>query len=897
VNVNRFIGNRAGWRGALAAALAGGVALSAATASAQALRPNILIIYDTSGSMVDHDRTGPCFFKDGSPLCGNVGDGVAGNDLNNAGCSENDFPRRMFALKRALRDTLAQVGTDEANFGLQRFAMRENAMQSATCPTGHYFQDGTTAVTVSGEDRTGCRMSTHDKAAPQEAYGSWFDGGLKQVLLVPVTADLPGGGKPRAQDFDPPGANIESIYKWIDLGEAAQGNTITDPELRGGNGFYTMLGRSLFYARMYFDNYIKPTDPKAACRKNIVILVTDGAETCDSTGAFAPHTQAASLYASGVETYVVTDRTTGNANNNIAYFGSGTKRPQAIQVDLSDTSAVKSALIGIIAEAVPPIEICNGVDDNCNNQIDEPPLPGVGGQCLCSGLAPENIGKGMCKAGTNVCRGSNGVRCEGCVVPGTEVCNGLDDNCNGQVDEGFDLGAACTNGLQGACLRTGNKVCSPDGSTTICDAPTVVGTTEICNNVDDNCDGMTDEGTLPGVGENCGINIGQCVAGKFKCESGRLVCDQMNTMGVPEICDGLDNNCNGQTDEGFPIDECACAPHSLETLKMGECKPGKRICKGALGFLCEGCVPPRTEVCDGKDNNCDGMIDEGEDLCIAGRICLEAECQLLCGDGEFPCPIGYECQKKVHPTKGEQRICVSTKCREVSCMPGFECNPANGVCVDPCAGVMCNEPQQCFSGECRDCRTKPDLCRADQLCREGRCVEDPCKAVTCQTNQYCDNGECINLCTDTCAAGQRCIRGVCQGDACAGVSCADGTICNPNTAECKSNQCLLRVCPGQKCVPLTGACIDDPCKSVRCPADKCLKCEITPDGAPSCVVDRECQNVVDEVTVTRQIRTGGAGCSCRVPGDPRGTDGAPDGALIVLVALGAAAVWRRRRKS
>jgi MYXO-CTERM domain-containing protein len=853
-------------------------------AEAQALKPNILIIFDTSGSMSDNNQFNTLARTDGSEICKDSNGNILGTD------------RRIYLMKKALRDTLTQVGTDEANLGLARFPQLERPNDPVACPRGHYFNNSTTNL--------GCRLST--QGSNQTTYGTWFDNAFRQAIVVDVTR-RPAGLKPVAADFDPPDGNIATIYRWLDLKETVAGGQITDPEIRSGgagigndpeSGWRTPLGRSLFYARLYFDNFIKPSDPKVACRKNIVILVSDGFEFCDpdSEDAFYPPTQARLLRTiSGVVTYVLTDSALVAGNNPIAVQG-GTGA--AIGVDLLDSSAIQAALVKIIAESVPPIEICNGVDDNCNNLIDEPPLPGVGGQCSCAGLLPENIGKGMCRAGALVCRGAAGIVCEGCVAPGTEICNGLDDNCNGQVDEGFDLGAICTNGGMGACTRAGNLVCAPNGMGTVCDAPTVQGSQEICNNVDDDCDGMVDENApepLPGVGETCGVNLGQCKAGTFRCELGRLVCDQTTSMGMPEICNGLDDNCNGQTDEGFPIEECACPPHSIETLKTGSCKPGRRVCKGALGFVCEGCVPPRMEVCNGLDDDCDGMGDTGDNLCTPGRICVEEDCQLLCGDGEFPCPIGYECQSKVHPTQGPVRICVSTKCRNVSCMPGFNCNQANGLCEDPCAGVMCNDPQKCFDGLCKDCRTKPDLCAPGDLCREGRCVPNPCASVVCQSGQYCDNGQCLTLCNGTCAAGQRCLRGACVADACGAVSCQDGEVCDPNTGLCTPNRCLLIACPGQRCVPLTGTCVDNPCLGVTCPADQCLLCGLTVDGAPECRVDLECRNDRDSTTVDRIIRTGGAGCSCTIPGERSGTN--PQGlALLALAAIAAVRVRRRIRR-
>src|SRR5262249_845953 len=150
-----------------------------------------------------------------------------------------------------------------------------------------------------------------------------------------------------------------------------------------------------FYANTYFSNEIVPKDPKGSCRHNVIVIVTDGDDTCDDANApdnnyslttcsggaafdyFNPIHQACLLTQMGVKVYVITDTTTDNANDAIAKAG-GTG--VSIRVSLNDASAAKSAIVGVIAQNVPPAEICNGKDDNCNGLIDE----GVSNQCsLC----------------------------------------------------------------------------------------------------------------------------------------------------------------------------------------------------------------------------------------------------------------------------------------------------------------------------------------------------------------------------------------------------------------------------------------------------------------------------------------------------------------------------------
>jgi hypothetical protein len=79
-----------------------------------------------------------------------------------------------------------------------------------------------------------------------------------------------------------------------------------------------------------------------------------------------------------------------------------------------------------------------------------------------------------------------------------EICDNKDNNCNGQTDEGFNVGQSCTVGV-GECARTGQFVCKADGTGTECNATPGTPTTEICDNKDNDCDGQTDEGNVCGI--------------------------------------------------------------------------------------------------------------------------------------------------------------------------------------------------------------------------------------------------------------------------------------------------------------------------------------------------------------------------------------------------------------
>ena len=896
---------------------------TAAPAAAQSLRPNILFVFDTSGSMqLDASET------------------WAGERINESAGSCPAVPAgktsRLFALKTAIREALAQVGTDEANFGLMSFPQLVDATLTqpppandpsrglngfgcfdctsegcGTGPVGHYYLDSTVGL--------GCRISTDPVAslnatAAEPAYGAWFDAAIGQALRVDLTKASPGT-KPVAADFDPADANIARIYRFIDdtenVGPVANAAALTDPELHANGA--TPLGRSLFYARLYFDNFINTAaDPRRACRQNVVIVVTDGNDTCDNTSGsalnyqtcaqtgfatFHPEVQACKLLHGGssVKTYVITDaNVSGNLNSNIAIAG-GTGG--AIKISLTDTAAVKAALVGIIAATVPPAEICNGVDDNCNGLIDE----GVSNMCPRSndpkdpdnllGTAAKHCAIETCNCIDDNCNGlvdeglptnACGGPC-GCAVP-PEICDGLDNNCNGVIDEGFLVGASCTNGQLGACRRGGLLECTTDGKGTVCSAPTVQPSPEICNNIDDDCNGKTDDGVLPGVGEKCGAALGVCMAGVTACVNGHLVCEQMS-MPMPEVCNGLDDNCDGIVDNGtFPGvgDPCLCDGLTQAQVDSGGvCKAGHKVCGGTRGIICEGCVLPRAEQCNGLDNNCDGKIDL-QAPCPGGLACREGACTLVCKPGEFPCPAGYMCV---------ETFCLPQRCISVTCAAGQKCDNDSGLCVDVCDKVQCGAPSYCKGGICVDCNTPGEGCTDGKLCVGGMCESDPCLGVTCGNGQYCSNGKCVDLCTHIdCNATERCVAGKCVADPCAKKACAQDQFCDMDTGACKTDTCQALQCPAaQRCIQSTGQCAPDPCAFVQCPAP-CYACDVTSGGQASC---KFLDDADHPQCVLVRVTTGqkGGGCGCALGGEPIDLSGIALG----LAGLGLVMTVRPRR--
>lgn len=231
---------------------------------------------------------------------------------------------------------------------------------------------------------------------------------------------------------------------------------------------------------------------------------------------------------------------------------------------------------------------------------------------------PETFDVGRCASGVQSCEDGAWTECANQVLPTEETCNGEDDDCDGETDEGCECtpdesqtcytGPADTQGV-GQCTA-GIQACDA-GSWGDC-AGEVNPTDESCNGEDDDCDGDVDEGCdcLPGETQSCypgpaeTEGVGTCVAGTQTCDdSGAWGSCDGATGPADESCNGEDDDCDGDTDE---LDD----PGGCDTGDDGLCAVGVQACEMG-GLVCEPNVSPEVEVCDGDDNDCDGETDEG----------------------------------------------------------------------------------------------------------------------------------------------------------------------------------------------------------------------------------------------------------------------------------------------
>jgi hypothetical protein len=443
-----------------------------------------------------------------------------------------------------------------------------------------------------------------------------------------------------------------------------------------------------------------------------------------------------------------------------------------------------------VGETQPATEICNGLDDDCNGQTDEGLADCciVGEQRSCY-TGPENkAGVGICRKGVDTCiyepaiKGGKWSGCKGDQQPAErEICDGKDNTCNGKIDDNIPE-KPCQTGQPGICAD-GTERCV-DGRL-ICQ-PNISPQPEICDGLDNDCNGLIDDVFLQ-RGQPCKIAgaHGPCVEGVLiECKDGKPICQALYVQENAERCDdGIDNNCNGSVDEADdscnckPGDTKPCYPEDPATKDVGVCKEGQQTCllTGKWGS-CEGAILPQTEICDGKDNNCNGLVDDdfpqkGELCFIAGQRGPCAFGRLTrCGDGPDYSPV---------------------------CEPIFEAKPQeicnNGI-DDDCDGVIDNSPPcDCREAgkDTQDCsRMPPDLWNKGQ-CKPGQqtCgfngVWSGCLSDSSPTPEICDgkDNDCNGLVDESDPKlGQTCLEQSKQG------ICAGGKyVCENGTLECRSS--------------------------------------------------------------------------------------------------------------
>ena len=262
---------------------------------------------------------------------------------------------------------------------------------------------------------------------------------------------------------------------------------------------------------------------------------------------------------------------------------------------------------------VPRPETCDGLDEDCDGRIDEIEGAPLSGPCYTGRVGTVNVG--TCHAGVALCIDGGFGDCLDERPPQPEICDGLDNDCNGRADDSpLSEGALCRVGV-GGCTREGTYACDVESGALVCSAQAGPRANEQCNGLDDDCNGIVDD--AEGRGTICFAGRGACRnEGIIECTREGQRCSVDPLPGGPEVCNGIDDDCDDVIDDVPEVNEAcvtglgACRAQGLRVCNVPEPEPICRVDAPA----------PTEERCDDFDHNCNGLLRDVPNAQTAAHV-------------------------------------------------------------------------------------------------------------------------------------------------------------------------------------------------------------------------------------------------------------------------------------
>ncbi|OGL76836.1 hypothetical protein A3E97_01675 [Candidatus Uhrbacteria bacterium RIFCSPHIGHO2_12_FULL_47_12] len=307
---------------------------------------------------------------------------------------------------------------------------------------------------------------------------------------------------------------------------------------------------------------------------------------------------------------------------------------------------------------------------------------------------------------------------------------------------------------------SGSRVCKPEGLTNCIGQ---IPESESCNKLDDNCDGETDNIDASAIGAGCkqSNEFGTCLGMFTGCEKGQPLCSAVKPE--PEVCNGKDDNCNGKTDDGLCDDGNVCTTDQCNT--DGSCKHTK-----LTGPLCDD-----GNVCTAVSECAAGVCKGGTTLdCDDKDACSTDWCDPFTGCNHKPASDGA-CLDDGNACT--QDVCANGKCTHPKVKDGNACLDEGNVCTKDvcdngdCSHIAnaspCNDDNQCtLNDTCKDktCSVSlPKVCNDGNACTIDGC--EPAKGCVFKPNPFSNDGTGVPCPED----GNACTNDICKGAVCAHV--------------------------------------------------------------------------------------------------------------------------------